>query len=101
MVLPDSKISRIGRPLFFVLCNAVVITVMQLLALDHAIRKQEFDSTVTFNAIFLLVNISANFIFCQFAENLAIESMEMANIVYSDLLWYKLSLRQQKIFVLP
>lgn len=88
-------------PLFFELLGFIIITVSELMAVEHAIKEQQFDSTLILTGTGMLINTSTLSFLCNYSEHLTTKCNEVASITYSDLLWYGLPVSQQKLLTLP
>lgn len=104
-ISPGRLLDQIGfimtGPLFFELSSCIIGTVFELLALDQTIQDQQLDATVVVSANALSIHVSMVYILCHYAEKLTAQSIEVSRMVYYDLLWYKLSVRQQKNIIMP
>lgn len=88
-------------PLFFDLSSCIIATVFELLSIDKDIQNKRFDSNTFTNVSTLVLHNSMVFFFSHFSEKFTDRSYDVGDVIYSDLLWYKLSIRQQKLLILP
>lgn len=88
-------------PLFFDLSSCIIATVFELLSIDNDIQNQRYDSNTFTNVSTLGLHNTMLFILCHFSEKFTDRSYDVGDVIYSDLLWYKLSIRQQKLLILP
>lgn len=84
-------------PLFFELSTCIVATVCEMLALD----QPKFDGNVFVSINCLIIHVSMFYVLCHYSEKLTTQSSAVANLIYSDLLWYELTIERQKGLILP
>lgn len=68
-----------------------------MLALENSFNAGQFDATVFLNILSWTSYIGMLFIFCYFGEKLSIQSSVVGNIIFDDVLWYKLPISHQKL----
>lgn len=91
-------------PVFFELSTCIICTVLELLTVDQSIHDERFvlfDVTIITSITILGLHLSIVFILCLYGEALSAQSLQVTNIIYSNLLWYKLPVQQQQILNMP
>lgn len=69
--------------------------------MDQTIQDQQVDATVIVSANALGIHVSMVYILCHYAEKLTTQSFKVTRMVYSDLLWYQMPIRQEKTIIMP
>lgn len=98
--LLDNIKTIMSGPLFFELLSVIIIIVLDLLALDYAIQKKQFDSTLILVGSCLSIHMSTLSLLCHHSECLTTKSNEIADNIYSNLQWFNLPVSQQKLLLL-
>lgn len=88
-------------PLLIELSSCIISTVLELLAFDNMIQQKHIDTTFATSAGTLSIHTTMVFILCYYAEKFTTQSFDVMDTVYSDLLWYKLPIKQQKFAIMP
>lgn len=91
-------------PVFFELSTCIICTVLELLTIDQKIQNERFvvfDVTIITSITLLGVHLSIVFILCFYGEELSAQSFQVTNIIYSNLLWYKLPVQKQRFLDIP
>lgn len=86
-------------PLFYELSSIIIGTVCELLALDQIYQEKKIDSSAFVSANGLMIHVSTVYILCLYAEQLTTQTFELIKLFYCDLLWYNLSINQQKFMI--
>lgn len=90
-------------PLFYELSTCIICTVLELLTIDRSVQEGRFDIfdvTMIISITLLVLHLSIVFILCFYGEKLTTQSFQVMDIIYSDLLWYKLPAQQQRVLTM-
>lgn len=91
-------------PVFFELSTCIICTVLELLTIDQSIQHGRFvvfDVTIITSITLLGLHLTIVFILCFYGEALSAQSFQVTDIIYSNLLWYKLPVQKQRILDIP
>lgn len=86
-------------PLFFIFAICIIAIAFELLALDQAVQEQHFGEADFLNLSAFVIHMIMLNVFCQYSEKFTDRSYEVADMVYTEIFWYKLSIAQQKSLI--
>lgn len=86
--------------MFYVSSTCILDIAFELLALDRAVQDNQIDLALLINASALMIHMVLLFILCFFSEKFTYRSYDVTDLIYGDLLWYKLPNKQQKLLIL-
>lgn len=88
-------------PLFFALSTCIICMMLELLAIDQAVNQRTLRIYMAISASILCTQLGMAFVLCDFAENASDQSQKISQILYMELLWYKMTITHQKLLMLP
>lgn len=83
--------------IFNVLLSCVLFFVLILLALD---RFSTTDLNLLINMNCLVAYLVICYVNCHFSESITTKSFEIGDIIYNNLLWYEMSIKERKVVTL-
>ena len=86
-------------PLFIEFSSCIISIVLELLAIDNMVKQKSNDTTFATSAGTLSIHMTIVYFLCIYGENFTNQSFNVINTVYSDLLWYKLPIKQQNFVI--
>lgn len=86
-------------PLFIEFSSCIISIVLELLAIDNMIKQKSKDSTFATSAGTLSIHMTMVYFLCIYGEHFANQCFNVTKTVYSDLLWYKLPIKQQNFVI--
>lgn len=84
-------------PLFYELAGCIVCLVFELMSIEQSIHEHKFGAAIILSVVTLGGYITMLYVICFYADNLSSRSAEVAGIMSGDLMWYKLTIQQQKM----